>query len=82
MNLRPLLQNSDAKVRFVVTDSLGGLDSWGRGTELGPALTPNLDHRERAGVTGLTYPVAPGITPGSKSGRLALFGGDPSGGST
>jgi len=45
------------------------------GTELKPALTPNLDHRERAAVTGLTYPVRPGVTPG----RLALFGGDPSG---
>ena len=75
MDLRPLLQNSDAKVRFVVADSLGDLDSGGRGTELEPALTPNLDHREWPAVTGLTYPVRPGVTPG----RLALFGGDPSG---
>ncbi len=77
MDLKPLLVDSDAKILFVVADGLGGIDSKGRGTELEAARTPNLDRLASQGATGLTYPVAPGITPGSGPGHLALFGYDP-----
>ncbi|GGY76791.1 2,3-bisphosphoglycerate-independent phosphoglycerate mutase [Marinobacter zhanjiangensis] len=77
MDLNPLLVESEAKILFVIADGLGGIDSGGRGTELEAARTPNLDQLARQGVTGLAYPVAPGITPGSGPGHLALFGYDP-----
>ncbi|WP_404361789.1 2,3-bisphosphoglycerate-independent phosphoglycerate mutase [Marinobacter sp.] len=77
MDLRPLLAESETKILFVVADGLGGIDSEGRGTELEAARTPNLDRLARQGATGLTYPVAPGITPGSGPGHLGLFGYDP-----
>ncbi|WP_166260664.1 2,3-bisphosphoglycerate-independent phosphoglycerate mutase [Marinobacter salicampi] len=77
MDLRPLLTESDTKILFVIADGLGGIDSEGRGTELEAARTPNLDRLASQGATGLTYPVAPGITPGSGPGHLALFGYDP-----
>ncbi|XKH59126.1 2,3-bisphosphoglycerate-independent phosphoglycerate mutase [Halomonas sediminis] len=77
MDLRPLLTESEAKILFVVADGLGGIDSEGRGTELEAARTPNLDRLASQGATGLTYPVAPGITPGSGPGHMALFGYDP-----
>ncbi|MBS3804857.1 MAG: 2,3-bisphosphoglycerate-independent phosphoglycerate mutase [Oleiphilaceae bacterium] len=77
MDLVPLLAESETKILFVVADGLGGIDSKGRGTELEAARTPNLDRLAKQGATGLTYPVAPGITPGSGPGHLALFGYDP-----
>ncbi|CAM4190944.1 2,3-bisphosphoglycerate-independent phosphoglycerate mutase [Vreelandella rituensis] len=77
MDLRPLLTESEAKILFIVADGLGGIDSGGRGTELEAARTPNLDRLASQGATGLTYPVAPGITPGSGPGHMALFGYDP-----
>ncbi|NMT63892.1 2,3-bisphosphoglycerate-independent phosphoglycerate mutase [Marinobacter orientalis] len=77
MDLVPLLADSEAKILFVIADGLGGIDSEGRGTELEAARTPNLDRLASQGTTGLTYPVAPGITPGSGPGHLALFGYDP-----
>lgn len=77
MELVPLLTKSETRILFVVADGLGGIDSEGRGTELEAARTPNLDRLASQGTTGLTYPVAPGITPGSGPGHLALFGYDP-----
>ncbi len=77
MELRPLLQESDSKIIFVIADGLGGIGSDGRGTELEAARTPHLDRLARQGTTGLLIPVAPGITPGSGPGHLALFGYDP-----
>ncbi|MFO8140759.1 MAG: 2,3-bisphosphoglycerate-independent phosphoglycerate mutase [Marinobacter sp.] len=77
MDLRPLLAENAAKILFVIADGLGGIGREGRGTELEAARTPHLDQLASQGTTGLTYPVAPGITPGSGPGHLALFGYDP-----
>ena len=71
MDLVPLLADSEAKILFVIADGLGGIDNKGRGTELEAARTPNLDRLASQGATGLIYPVAPGITPGSGPGCSA-----------
>jgi len=77
MDLRPLLQPSEAKILVVLMDGLGGYPEAERGSELEDADTPNLDALASGGVTGLGEIVGPGITPGSGPGHLALFGYDP-----
>ena len=76
--IRELREPADSKIVLLVADGLGGLPiEPGGKTELETARTPNLDAAARDGVTGLSIPVLPGITPGSGPGHLGLFGYDP-----
>jgi len=76
--VRELREPAKSKIVLLVADGLGGLAlEPGGKTELETAATPNLDAAARAGVTGLSVPVLPGITPGSGPGHLGLFGYDP-----
>ncbi|MEX2237442.1 MAG: 2,3-bisphosphoglycerate-independent phosphoglycerate mutase [Dehalococcoidia bacterium] len=76
--IRELARETPSRIVLCVLDGLGGLarEETGR-TELQEADTPNLDILARKSSLGLTYPVGPGITPGSGPGHLALFGFDP-----
>lgn len=74
--IKPLIQQNNSRIVFVVLDGLGGLPVNGR-TELEYASTPNLDALARESACGLHVPVAFGITPGSGPGHLGIFGYDP-----
>ncbi len=75
---RELKQSSHSKIVLLVADGLGGLPMEPGGlTELETARTPHLDWLAECGVSGLSIPVKPGITPGSGPGHLGLFGYDP-----
>lgn len=73
-----LAQPSGRRILLFVIDGLGGLPRGpGAPTELEAAATPTLDRLAAEGETGLSTPVAPGVTPGSGPAHLGLFGYDP-----
>ncbi|MGH2707642.1 MAG: 2,3-bisphosphoglycerate-independent phosphoglycerate mutase, partial [Actinomycetota bacterium] len=75
--LSRLAIQAETKIVLVVMDGLGGFRSAERGSELEEATTTNLDRLAAEGGSGLLTIVAPGVTPGSGAGHLALFGYDP-----
>ncbi len=76
--IKEIARPTPAKIVLLVIDGLGGLPHPETGkTELETARIPNLDSLAAGGICGLADPVAPGITPGSAPGHLALFGYDP-----
>ncbi len=77
-DIQDLCQATQTRIVMLVVDGLGGLPDPATGvSELEAAALPNLDRLASRSACGLTTPVAPGITPGSGPGHLALFGYDP-----
>src|SRR5512146_3342189 len=74
-----LTLKTNAKLALVVMDGVGDVATRGQGylTPLEAAATPNRDALSKDSAQGRMIPVAPGITPGSGPGHVALFGYDP-----
>jgi len=71
-------KNNGSKIILFVIDGVGGLPLPKTGlTELETANTPNLDRLASKGVTGMSIPIAPGVSPGSGVAHIALFGYNP-----
>ena len=74
-----LTLKTGAKLALVVLDGVGDIATSQQGylTPLEAANTPQLNRLSKDSAQGRMLPVAPGITPGSGPGHLALFGYDP-----
>jgi len=74
-----LLVKTNAKLVLLVLDGVGDIAAGGSdsSTPLEAAVTPNLDALTQVAAQARMIPVAPGLTPGSGPGHLALFGYDP-----
>jgi 2,3-bisphosphoglycerate-independent phosphoglycerate mutase len=77
--LESLVMANDSKIVLLVLDGIGDIPhpQHGGRTPLEAARTPHFDGIAPAAAMGRIAPVAPGITPGSGPGHLALFGYDP-----
>src|SRR6267142_2662141 len=74
-----LTLKTGARLVLLVLDGVGDVATREQGylTPLEAAATPNLDALAKDSAQGRMILVAPGITPGSGPGHLALFGYDP-----
>ncbi|WZL72416.1 2,3-bisphosphoglycerate-independent phosphoglycerate mutase [Clostridiaceae bacterium 35-E11] len=74
------IKKNNTKIVLIVMDGIGDIRSphFQNKTPLEYAHTPHLDALAGQSVVGRSYPILPGITPGSGPGHLGLFGYDPS----